>query len=63
MQDNNQQNFIEEDSIDIIAILFTLLSNRWIIIISVTIFTIFGFSYNYYQQEIFKTYMNRDNWS
>ena len=56
MQDNNQQNFIEEDSIDIIAILFTLLSNRWIIIISVTIFTIFGFSYNYYQQEIFKTY-------
>lgn len=56
MQNYNQQNITEEDSIDIIAILFTLLSNRWIIIISVTIFTIFGFSYNYYQQEIFKTY-------
>ena len=56
MQDNNQHNITEEDSIDIIAILFTVLSNRWIIIISVTIFTIFGFSYTYYQQEIFKTY-------
>ncbi len=41
--------------IDIIAILFTFLSNRWLIISSVIIFTIIGFSYNYYHQDIFKT--------
>ena len=56
MQDNNQHNITEEDSIDIIAILFTMLSNRWMIIISVILFILFGFSYTYYQEETFKTY-------
>ncbi|MDC1179975.1 Wzz/FepE/Etk N-terminal domain-containing protein [Flavobacteriaceae bacterium] len=56
MQNNNQQNINEEDSIDIISLLFILLSNRFKIIISVIIFILIGFSYNYYQQETFKTY-------
>ena len=56
MQNNNQQNINEEDSIDIISLLFIVLSNRFKIIISVILFILVGLSYNYYQQETFKTY-------
>ena len=53
MQTNNQHK--SEDEIDILEILFVLLSYRWLIFSSIIIFTIIGSLYNYYHQDIFKT--------
>ena len=44
-----------EDQIDIIEILFTILSQRFLIISSLIIFIFLGIMYNYYHQDIFKT--------
>ena len=44
-----------EDHIDIIEILFTILSQRFLIISSLIIFIFLGIMYNYYHQDIFKT--------
>ena len=53
MQTNNQHK--SEDEIDILEILFVLLSYRWLIFSSIIIFAIIGSLYNYYHQDIFKT--------
>lgn len=46
---------IEEDQIDYIEILFALLSQRFLIISFLILFTVLGVIYNYYQHEIFQT--------
>ena len=53
MQTNNQHK--SEDEIDLLEILFVLLSYRWLIFASIIIFAIIGSLYNYYHQDIFKT--------
>ena len=53
MQTNNQHS--QEDHIDIIEILFTILSQRMLIISSLIVFTLFGIIYNYYHHDIFET--------
>jgi uncharacterized protein involved in exopolysaccharide biosynthesis/Mrp family chromosome partitioning ATPase len=53
MPTNNKQN--NQDEIDILEILFFILSHRWIIFSSIIIFAIIGSLYNYYQQDIYKT--------
>ena len=53
MQTNNKHK--SEDEIDLLEILFVLLSYRWLIFSSIIIFAIIGSLYNYYQQDIFKT--------
>jgi uncharacterized protein involved in exopolysaccharide biosynthesis len=53
METNNGHN--QEDQIDIIEILFTILSQRFLIISSLIIFIFLGIIYNYYHQDIFKT--------
>ena len=53
MQTNNQ--YTEEDQIDIIEIVFTILSQRILIISSLIVFTLFGIIYNYYHHDIFQT--------
>ena len=45
-----------EDQTDLIEIIFTVLSHRWLIASSLILFTISGFVYNYYHHDIFKTY-------
>ena len=44
-----------EDQLDLLKIVFTLLSKRWLIISSVLVFSAFGIVYNYYNQEKFQT--------
>lgn len=53
METNNRHT--QEDQIDIIEILFTILSQRFLIISSLIIFIFLGIIYNYYHQDIFKT--------
>jgi len=53
METNNGHT--QEDQIDIIEILFTILSQRFLIISSLIIFIFLGIIYNYYHQDIFKT--------
>ena len=53
METNNGHT--QEDQIDIIEILFTILSHRFLIISSLIIFVFLGMIYNYYHQDIFKT--------
>ena len=53
METNNEHT--NEDQINIIEILFTILSQRFLIISSLIIFIFFGIIYNYYHQDIFKT--------
>ena len=53
METNNGHT--QEDQIDIIEILFTILSQRFLIISSLIIFVFLGMIYNYYHQDIFKT--------
>ena len=53
MQTDNQQT--NEDQINIIEILFSLLSQRFLIILSLIIFTFLGIIYNYYQPGMFQT--------
>jgi uncharacterized protein involved in exopolysaccharide biosynthesis len=53
METNNGHT--QEDQIDIIEILFTILSQRFLIISSLIIFIFLGMIYNYYHQDIFKT--------
>ena len=53
MQTNNQHT--QEDQIDIIQIIFTILSQRFLIISSLIIFIFLGIMYNYYHRDIFKT--------
>lgn len=53
MQTNNQHT--QEDQIDIIQIIFTILSQRILIISSLIIFTLIGIVYNYYHHDIFQT--------
>ena len=45
-----------EDQTDLIEIIFTILSHRWLITSSIVIFSITGLVYNYYHHDIFKTY-------
>ena len=44
-----------EDQLDLLKIVFTLLSKRWLIISSVLVFSAIGIVYNYYHQEKFQT--------
>ena len=44
-----------EDQLDLLKIVFTLLSKRWLIISSVLVFSAIGIVYNYYTQEKFQT--------
>ena len=53
IQENKKRN--NEDEIDILEILFVVLSHRWIIFISIIIFAVIGSLYNYYKQDVFKT--------
>jgi len=53
IQENKKRN--NEDEIDILEILFFVLSHRWIIFISIIIFAVIGSLYNYYKQDVFKT--------
>ena len=53
MELSNQQT--NEDQINIIEILFSLLSQRFLIILSLIIFTFLGIIYNYYQPGMFQT--------
>jgi len=53
METNNEHT--NEDQINIIEILFTILSQRFLIISSLIIFIFLGTIYNYYHQDIFKT--------
>ena len=53
IQTNNKQN--NNDEIDLLEILFVVLSHRWIIFSSIIIFAIIGSLYNYYKQDIYKT--------
>ena len=53
MQTNNQQT--NEDQINIIEILFSLLSQRLLIILSLIIFTFLGIIYNHYNPDVFTT--------
>ena len=53
MKQDSQHN--QEDQIDLIEILFTLLSQRFLIISFLILFTVLGVIYNYYQHEIFQT--------
>ena len=53
IQENKKRN--NEDEIDILEILFVVLSNRWIVFTSIIIFAVIGSLYNYYQQDVFKT--------
>ena len=53
MQTDNQQT--NEDQINIIEILFSLLSQRLLIILSLIIFTFLGIIYNHYNPDVFKT--------
>ena len=53
METNNEHT--NEDQINIIEILFTILSQRFLIISSLIIFIFLGMIYNYYHQDIFKT--------
>ena len=50
MELSNQQT--NEDQINIIGILFSLLSQRLLIILSLIIFTFLGIIYNYYQPDV-----------
>ena len=54
MNPNNPQ-IQEEDAIDVIALFFAVLSQRWIIITSITIFSIIGIAFNSYRRDIFQT--------
>ena len=56
MEQDSQHN--QEEQIDIIEILFTILSQRFLIISSLIIFIFLGIMYNYYHQDIFKTNSN-----
>ena len=53
IQESNKKN--NEDEIDLLEILFVVLSHRWIIFSSIIIFAIIGSLYNYYKQDIYKT--------
>lgn len=53
IQENKKRN--NEDEIDILEILFVVLSHRWIIFISIIIFAVIGSLYNYYKHDVFKT--------
>ena len=53
MQTNNQHT--QEDQIDIIQIIFTILSQRILIVSSLIVFTLIGIVYNYYHHDIFQT--------
>ena len=53
IQESNKKN--NEDEIDLLEILFVVLSHRWIIFSSMIIFAIIGSLYNYYKQDIYKT--------
>ena len=53
MEQDSQHN--QEEQIDIIEILFAILSQRFLIISSLIIFIFLGIMYNYYHQDIFKT--------
>ena len=53
IQVSNKKN--NEDEIDLLEILFVVLSHRWIIFSSIIIFAIIGSLYNYYKQDIYKT--------
>ena len=53
IQESNKKN--NEDEIDLLEILFVVLSHRWIIFISIIIFAVIGSLYNYYKQDIYKT--------
>ena len=53
MEYTNEQT--SEDQIDLLKIVFTLLSKRWLIISSVLVFSAIGIVYNYYHQEKFQT--------
>ena len=55
MNPNNPQ-IQEEDAIDAIALFFAVLSHRWVIITSITIFSIIGVAFNSYRQDIFQTH-------
>ena len=54
MNPNNTQ-IQEKDAIDIMALFFAVLSYRWIIITSISIFSIIGIAFNSYRQDIFQT--------
>ena len=51
----NNPNIQEEDAIDVMALFFAVLSHRWIIITSITIFSIIGIAFNSYRRDIFQT--------
>ena len=53
IQESNKKN--NEDEIDLLEIIFVVLSHRWIIFSSIIIFAIIGSLYNYYKQDIYKT--------
>ena len=53
IQESNKKN--NEDEIDLLEILFVVLSHRWIIFSSIIIFAIIGSLYNYCKQDIYKT--------
>mgnify|MGYP000677828701 CR=1 FL=1 len=53
MQTNSQHT--QEDQIDIIQIIFTILSQRILIVSSLIVFTLIGIVYNYYQHDVFQT--------
>ena len=53
MEYTNEQD--GEDQLDLLKIVFTLLSKRWLIISSVLVFSAIGIVYNYYHQEKFQT--------
>ena len=51
----NNPHIQEEDAIDVMALFFAVLSHRWIIITSITIFSIIGIAFNSYRRDIFQT--------
>ena len=53
IQERNKKN--NEDEIDLLEILFVVLSHRWIIFSSIIIFAIIGSLYNYYKQDLYIT--------
>ena len=53
MQTNSQHT--QEDQIDIIQIIFTILSQRILIVSSLIVFTLIGIVYNYYHHDVFQT--------